>query len=256
MNRIHGIFITAFFLMMMTMPRTDLYAQGSPGISDAEVTRRTAHIQSVLDRGQAAAQAWWYGWMGIYGGATAIQAGLSAHHWNDFERSRSTDYVRKRTPEFSQDMLVGGATTLLGLGGLLVMPFSPAYVPDRLRQLPENTPEERRYKLQVAESLLYECAQVEIEGWGLTTHLLNLGVNLAAGLVIWLGFNRPWYDGLIVFAEGEAVSLINIFTQPRRAIGDYRDYRRQFYGGASRLPEENEWFVSFYPVGIVAGTRF
>ncbi|MBN1533934.1 MAG: hypothetical protein JXA20_14790, partial [Spirochaetes bacterium] len=201
-----AVFMSALVVIGLSSAR-DCHAQGAVQ-SDAEVSQRIAHIQNALDQGQTRAQAWWYGWIGIYGAGTAVQGGLAAHHWNDFERNRSTNYVRKAAPETRQDMIVGGATTFLGVCGLLVMPFTPAYAPDRLREMPENTPEERRLKLQVAESLLAECAQVEIDGWGWLTHLLNLGVNLTAGLVVWLGFDRPFVDGLLMFAEGEAVSLI------------------------------------------------
>ena len=75
-----------------------------------------------------------------------------------------------------------------------------------------------------------------------------------------LAFHRPWTDGLITFAEGEAVSLVDVFSQPRRAIKDLRSYEAK-YGklrekeGAND-PYDNEIFFSLYEAGIGVGMKF
>ena len=123
----------------------------------------------------------------------------------------------------------------------------------------EETPEERRLKLQKAEELLRECARREREGRGWLTHLLNLGVNAAAGLVTVLAFNRPWSDGLLTFASGEAVSLVNIYTQPCRAISDLNDYEIRYLGKQGAYiepPGEHGLYFSPYPGGFCLGVRF
>jgi hypothetical protein len=76
------------------------------------------------------------------------------------------------------------------------------------------------------------------------THLLNLGVNAAAGLVTVWAFDRPWSDGLMTFATGEAVSLLNIFSQPRRAVRDLNNYEVRYLGkqGAHINPEGKPGF--------------
>jgi hypothetical protein len=157
-------------------------------------------------------------------------------------------------------MLVGGATAALGVCGLLIDPFLPAYGPYRLRSLPENTPEERRTKLLQAEELLRQCAQREKDGRGLKNHLLNIGVNAAAGLATVLIFDRPWTDGLLTFAAGQAVSLINIVTQPRRAIRDLKNYEAKCLGQQGTYipasPSDSNWTFSLYPGGIRLGLRF
>ena len=121
-------------------------------------------------------------------------------------------------------MLVGSATFALGVVGLAIDPFTPATAAKKLRPLPETTELERQAKLKRAEELLRQCAKREKSGRSLTTHLLNAGVNAAAGVVTVAAFDRPAADGLITFAIGEAVSLLNIFTQPMRATRDLKKY--------------------------------
>lgn len=155
---------------------------------------------------------------------------------------------------------MGGATTALGAVGLLIDPFLPAYGPDRLRSQPEATAEERRAKLAAAEDLLRRCARREKEGRGWRTHLLNLGVNALAGLATAVAFDRPWTDGLTTFAAGEAVSLLNIFTQPLRAARDLEDYEARFLGRTedvrARPSPGPAWAFGLAPGGISLRVRF
>ena len=142
---------------------------------------------------------------------------------------------------------------------MVIDPFVPAYGPDKLWPMPEGTPEERRLKLIKAEELLRECAQREKRGRGWSTHLLNLGVNFAAGLVTVLAFDRPWYDGLVTFASGEAVSLVNIYTQPRRAMHDLKNYEVGYLGKRGTYIEpirEARIYFSLYPGAVSVGLRF
>jgi len=230
------------------------YAQPSTSISDDQAAERLGVIQKALDSGQPRARTWWYGWMGAYAAGTAVQWGLSIGHWNDVkpaDDSPGAPMVHDRA--FAQDMLVGGATTALGVVGLLIDPFVPAFGPNRLKSMPEGTPQDRRAKLEQAEELLRQCARREKEGQGWATHALNLGVNAAAGIVTAAAFKRPWTDGLITFALGEAVSLAGIFTQPRRAIRDWHNYEVQYLGKPGDVqpaPSESRWSFGVFPGGF------
>jgi len=237
------------------------YAQETAALSDDQVRDRLNFIENALDSAQPNAKIWWYGWLAAYSAGALAQGGLSIAHWNDVkpaDSSPNAPLVRDRA--FAQDMLVGGATTVLGVGGLLIDPFLPAYGPHRLRSLPENTPEERRAKLLKAEELLRQCAQREKDGRGLKNHLVNIGVNAAAGLVTVLVFDRPFTDGLFTFAAGEAVSLITIVTQPRRAIRDLKNYEVKYLGQQGtyipEAPSDTMWTLGLFPGGISLGLRF
>ena len=238
-----------------------VYAQEAATLSDDQVKERLSFVENALDSAQPNAKIWWYGWLAAYSAGAAAQGGLSIAHWNDVkpaDDSPNAPLVRDRA--FAQDMLVGGATAALGVGGLLIDPFLPAYGPGWLHSLPENTLEERQAKLLKAEELLRRCAQRERDGRSLKDHLLNIGVNAAAGLATVLIFNRSWTDGLLTFAAGEAVSLITIVTQPGRAIRDLKNYEVKYLGqqGAyiPQAPSDSRWTFSLYPGGIRLGLRF
>jgi len=224
-------------------------AQQTADLSDEQVKERLGFLENALVSAQPRAKLWWYGWIAGYSAAALVQGGLAAANWDKTGEDK----------DFAEDMLVGGATCALGAGGLLISPFVPAYGPTGLQSMPEGTPEERRAKLLRAHELMRECAKREKEGRGWLTHGLNLGVNAAAGLVTVLVFDRPWSEGLITFAISESVSLLNIFSQPRRARRDLKNYEIRYLGKPGTYREgaaDPTWYVSVCPGGISFGMRF
>ena len=245
-------------LLILGISLGTAYSQENQTLSEEQVKERLSFIENALYSGQPRAKTWWYGWISGYSAGAVVMGSLAAAHWNDQKLDPLTQ--RKVSDRgFAKDMLVGGATFALGVGGLLIDPFVPANGPNRLRAMLEGTPEERLLKLQKAEELLRECARREKEGRGWLTHLLNIGVNAAAGLVTVLAFNRPWSDGLLTFASGEAVSLLNIYTQPCRAISDLNNYEIRYSGKQGAYlepPGEHGLYFSPYPGGFRLGLRF
>ncbi|MCX6572573.1 MAG: hypothetical protein NTX99_01145, partial [Candidatus Aminicenantes bacterium] len=158
-----------------------VYAQET-ALSDQQVKERLAFITKSLEDGQPGAKRWWYGWIAGYSAGAAAMGVLAATGW---EKAPEVDNSS------AEDMLVGSATFALGVVGLVIDPFSPATAAKKLRPLPETTELERQAKLKRAEELLRECARREKAGRGLTTHLLNAGVNAAAGVVTVVAFDRP-----------------------------------------------------------------
>jgi hypothetical protein len=245
-------------LFVLSLSLGGAFPQELQTLSDEQVRERLSFIENALSSAQPRAKTWWYGWIAGYSAGAVVMGTLAAVHWKDVKSDPQTGQA---VPDrgFAEDMLVGGATFALGVGGLLIDPFVPAYVPDKLRAMPEDTAEESRRKLQKAEELLRECARREREGRGWLTHLLNLGANAAAGLVTVLAFDRPWSDGLLTFASGEAVSLLNIYTQPRRAVHDLENYEIKYQGkqGAYlRITGESHFYCHLNPGGFSLGIRF
>lgn len=250
--------ISLALLLVWSISLGAAYPQDTQTLSDEEVRERLAFIESCLYAAQPRAKAWWYGWIAGYSAGAVVLGSLAAVHWKDVKRDPQTG---QEVPDrgFAEDMLVGSATFALGVGGLLIDPFVPAYGPNSLRAVPGRTAEESRLKLRKAEDLLRECAKREREGRGWLTHLLNLGANAAAGLVTVLAFDRPWSDGLLTFATGEAISLLNIYTQPRRAIRDLENYETTFLGrqaSALKTPGERCFYFGLSPGGFSLGLRF
>jgi hypothetical protein len=243
MNRFKHI--AGLTLIVLLANAAAAYAQGV-SLSDEQVKERLGFITGALDAGRGRAATWWYGWIGGYSAGATTMGILAATSWN-------TEGKR----ESAQDMLVGGATFALGVAGLVMDPFTPATAPRKLRAMPESTVAERLAKLQRAEEILRECARREKSGRNLTTHLLNLGVNAAAGVVTAAAFKRPFADGLVTFAIGEAVSLLNIFTQPMRATRDLKKYEAGYPAGApATAAPKPSWSLSVWPGGLSFRLQF
>jgi hypothetical protein len=242
-------------LVLFLANMSAVYAQEA-ALSDEQVKERLGFITNSLNAGRGRAGTWLYGWLSIYSAGATAGAILAGVHWND---TKLVGGIPVRDREFAQDMLVGGATFGLGVAGLLIDPFVPATAPRKLRLLPEATSTERLEKLRRAEELLRQCARREKDGRSLKNHLMNAGVNAAAGIVTAAAFKRPWTDGLITFATGEAVSLLNIFTQPMRATRDLKKYEAGGLGnsGAS-IPArpERKWSLGLWPGGFSFRLQF
>ena len=221
------------------------YAQeASP--SEEQVKARLAFITGALDAGQSRARTWWYGWIAAYSAGAVTMGVLAATNWN---KPAVETFAPVPEPDrgFAQDMLVGSATFALGVAGLLIDPFVPATAARKLRPQPEATSMERLAKLRRAEELLRQCARREKDGRSMKTHLMNAGVNAAAGVVTAAAFKRPWTDGLITFATGEAVSLLNIFTQPMRATRDLKKYEAGDLGNSGVSTPARTWSLGVSP---------
>jgi hypothetical protein len=227
-------------------------------LSDKQVKARLAFVADALNAGQPRAKTWWYGWIAGYSAGAVTMGVLAATNWN---KPVVETFAPVPEPDrgFAQDMLVGSATFALGVAGLLIDPFVPATAARKLRPLPEGTPMERLEKLRRAEELLRQCARREKDGRSLKTHLMNAGVNAAAGVVTAAAFKRPWTDGLITFATGEAVSLLNIFSQPMRATRDLKRYEAGYPendGASIPAQPERRWSLGVWPGGLSFRLQF
>jgi hypothetical protein len=244
-----------FALALQLVPSGSARAQQA-ALTDDQVRERLSYIENVLQTGRPGAKTWLYGWVAAYSVGAVAGGILAASHWHD-TKLEGTETVPDR--EFAEGMLVGGATLVLGVGGMLIDPFVPAWASKKLNRLPESTAGERQAKLDKAEELLRQCARRQARGRGLTTHLLNLGANAAAGIVTKVGFHQSWGSALVTFAGGEAVSLLNIFTQPTRAIRDLDAYEIKYLGKKGAVmpePAERRWALGAWPGGLTFRYEF
>lgn len=259
MNRLsHRLFCSGLViaLILQFVPSGVARAQENAALSDEQVKERLNYIEGVLKAGQPRAGTWYYGWIGAYSVGAVVGGVLAASHWTDTKIEGGETVPDK---EYAEGMLVGASTFVFGVVALVIDPFTPATAPKKLGRLPGNTADERRAKLQQAEELLRKCARREVSGRSLTTHLLNIGGNAAAALVTKAVFHQSWTNALISFASGEAISLVNIYTQPMRATRDLKDYEAKYLGkqGASALaPQERKWTLSAWPGGLTFRLEF
>ncbi len=204
--------------------------------SDNAASERIQYIQQELDSGTGAARLWWDGWVAFYSGATIVPLTVAL------------------TTDSKILQITGGVSTaesLIGLSGMLIFPFRARNAAEELRSMPENTPEERAQKLATAESLLKKSSDAEIAGKSWVQHFLGVLVNAAGAGVAWGVYgNRikqaggtPWQQALELFVIGTAVSELQIWTEPTKAISSEKDYRNRYHVPVDSelliLPSEN-----------------
>jgi hypothetical protein len=178
--------------------------------SDAEVPQRLAFIEARLARATGPANLWWSSW---YYGWTALSMGQFVWALTTSDKGRRTD------------MAVGAAASTLGVIPLGVLRFPARTAWQDLAQIPAGSSAERRRKLAFAEHLLEAAAKDEKLRRSWVNHATSIGVSIAVGLVLGIGYGRPT-SGVINAVGGIALSEIQIWTMPTAAIHDYADYQR------------------------------
>lgn len=200
-------------ITMMVMVLMFSALASAQSVPDSTVHQRIDFLQSSINHDQKATTQWWYGWLAGYGALTAGQAAV----WY------SSDDTRLR-----QDMATGAATTFIGVIGQFISVYQPQNFAVKFSQLPEGTPAERQYKLSQMEKFLTDRSMMEVDSRKWKAHLPSLGVNLASGLVTWIGFHRTVWDGVANFALNCVISESQIWTQPLRAKKELKRYHERF----------------------------
>lgn len=108
------------------------------------------------------------------------------------------------------DLVVGAATSLLGVGLLLA---TPLHVSDDAPTLRLAAAQPGCPSLATAEPLFLRDAAEEAQGRSALAHAGNVLVNLLAGLVLGLGYHR-WTSAAVAFASGTALGELMLRTRP------------------------------------------
>jgi hypothetical protein len=205
--------VLAATLSTASLNPADAPTAAAPSLSSNDDSEaRLIFLSERLQAGQTAARAWYWTWTAIYGAASIGQA---------IAFFASTD-LRGQV-----NWATGTATTLLGLLLMLITDFPAEYATRELGRLPDGTPEQRRAKLKRAEELLEGAATAEEDGRAWYIHLGGAAVSLAGGLILWIAYGFL-VDGIINTVVGFAITEVQIWTQPTRAIKDWADYQAQF----------------------------
>lgn len=206
-------------------------------LADSVVSARLQTIESMLNKGKPNANLWWYGWLAGYSAATIGQGAV---------------FLSANDRSLKQDMALGAATTFLGAVGQLITPMVPGYASDGLKKIPGDTKDERWKKLIEAEKLLKESALREKSGRSWQTHAIAGAVNIGSGLITWLGFKRDIWAGLENFALNTCITEAQIWTQPTKAMRDYKNYCKSYKSGENPVAIRHDvvWLVSGSPGGV------
>ena len=225
------------FLLSFILYIFSLTVSAQTEISDSLIKVRIRQIQTTLKADKSATTLWWYGWFAGYSTATLVQGTVGA--LSDSKRTR-------------QDMFLGAITTSLGAIGQFLTPVVPDKAIDSLSGFRENSIGDSIFKLKYAEELLKIASEREKEARSWITHAETGIVNVSSGLITWLGFKRSIWAGVANFAINSAVTEIQIWSTPTKAMRDYKNYCKEYYSGNKLYSQlySLRWYVNFYP-GII-----
>jgi hypothetical protein len=239
MRTIAQLFLV-FFIMTVGLPAESMGQAPDKDhsvLSDDQIEQRLRFITDQLNAGRPHASYWQLGWTGFYAASTVVQ-GIRAATEND-----NDDVVNN---------LVGAVKSAGGLFDMLLRPLPGRYGADPISAMPSGSREDQLDRLARAEDLLHAGAERAAERTQWQRHLTMLGVNLAAGAVIW-GFGDR-NDAAVSTIVGTAVGEAAIWSQPARAQTDLKDYQDRF--SAPRSRNQARWQILPVAGGAVVCLEF
>jgi len=231
-------FFPAFLLIaFLFLSLCKLGAQS--GEPDSVITAKLNEIHTIYSGNRKSAQNWWCGWLAGYSAATIGQGIV---------------YFSTDNKSLKQDMALGSATTFLGAMMQIVTPIVPPHTSKK-----DFKPSVEDYNNpEYFEGLLKEIALKEKAGRSWKIHALTGAANIGSGMITWLGFKRSFTDGVVNFALNTVITEAQIWTQPTRAVKDYRNYYKKYYSDSplSFVKKEYGWLVSVSPARIIIKYNF
>jgi hypothetical protein len=241
-NKRSGQIYFLIIVILISIIRTNsLYGQAAK--RDSLDPRIRIDIKRLVSDNRHAANAWWYTWLSGYGAATVVQTGIAV-----------------TSPELKtrQDMWNGAATTFLGVVGLLATPLVPKDS-EVNKLMSEGKDVGHIYtSSDFSEAMLKDIARREQFGRSWKVHAVTGVVNIGSGLVTWLGFKRSFGEGMVTFAINTVITEAQIWSQPIRAVRDYKKYVQVHSNGKLAGPAlpSKQWIMSATPGGINIRLRF
>ena len=209
--------------------------------SEDATGKRIQFLDQSLRYDQQGTKLWWYSWLGLYGTATA---GQGATYFASNEKSTR------------QDMALGAATTFVGVVGQFISTFQPVSFADKLALLPESTASDRLTKISLMEKCLTDRSKMEVDARKWKAHILCTSINLASGMITWIGFHRTVWDGVVNFGWNCAITEAQIWTQPIRAKRALKRYREQLGRQVNSYHPPRDINCNFMVTTSGAGVRF
>jgi hypothetical protein len=184
---------------------------GTPALGAIDAETRLAWIDRRLADDATRARIWAWAWGLTYSSITVVEASLALQP--DLSAA-----------DRAQD-LVGAGASFIGVMAGVVLPLK--IMGDQRwwqKHLARSRGEDVCSLLNTAELLLVRDAESEAFGVGPLVHIGNFAINIAAGLVLGLGYDK-WGAFLYTTLVGIAVGEVQAATQPTDAVEDLRLYR-------------------------------
>jgi hypothetical protein len=196
---------------------------GSPALAAVDAETRLRWLDQHLRVAARNSTVWSAVWGTIYGGLTVGQLALLSD-------SHGTGEIAEK--------VVGSTASFIGVLSVAIIP--PKVISDarwwehrRKSAAPGTDP---CALVNMGEQLLLRDAADEEFGIGPLVHVGNFVINVAAGLVLGLGYGR-WTAFSYTTVVGIVVGEVQVITRPINAIVDLRSYR------AGELDNRNEMRV-------------
>jgi hypothetical protein len=199
--------------------RVDEPGEPLPDLSDEELDARAQFLERRLRRDVKLLALWQVGYSVVYGGGFLYQAGNAVTAGSTAERA---------------DFVVGTVKSFVGLVTRLAQPPRALVGVRPLLALPNTTRLDRVNRLLAAEALLRADARESDRRYHWLPHTLNALLNLAGGLIVWLGYHdlsRAAESTGIGFAVGE----LQIWTRPWQGKRAWAEYRRAYGATATSM---------------------
>ena len=211
-------------------------------LTNAQRTFQLNLLEKALHSNERSAENWWITWTALYAAATVGQGAVA---------------VATKDLSTRQDMIVGAGTTVLGVASQLFTPVSTKFKFIGADSIAKLTFLEKTQKLVQGEEILKKQVQIALAGKGWQVHALSGAVNLASGLITWIGFKRSLGEGVFNFALNTVITETQIWTQPFRAKKTYEQYvLAKNRGFATFQTNTPEWYGQVSPASCSFGIRF
>jgi hypothetical protein len=225
----YGAAWLAAFLSCVAVP-AGARADEPPACADGEARRRLAELRTAIDREADRAVAWSEAWV-VTGATLAL---------GNFTRAALT-----RDEDDRIDPLVSGVASLFIPAAIALRPLRVVAEREALR-VEADTDGDACAALARMETRVARIGADEAEKAGPLAHGVNVGGNVAIGLLLALAFHHGW-AGLLNGAGGIALGELQIATQPTGLVARVRAQEGSAAGRAARPA----WRWSVAPV--VAG---
>jgi hypothetical protein len=193
----------------------------SPTLAAIDAETRLRWLDQRLSIDAKRARIWSITWGMAYGSITIGQLALLATSEDRGDRA---------------EKVVGAASAFIGVLAGVVLP--PKIIADQWwweKHYARSRGDDPCALVNTAERLLARDADSEAFGVGPLVHIGNFAINVAAGLVLGLGYDRWGAFGYVTIV-GIGVGELQVITQPTDAIEDWRSYRAGQLDFAARPP--------------------
>lgn len=208
-------------------------------LPDSEIDARLDYLVERLDNRKNYSATWWYGWTAFYSLGIVVQ---------------STRAGLEKDESSQADLVVSAVKATFGTTfNMLRHPMAWEYGADGVRELPNETHEDRVARLARAEYTLHRYARATDRRLWWVSHAMNVAINAAGAGIVHGGWDDPsraWRSAGIGIAVGELM----LFTHPWWYRDDYDEYERRFTPGTS-APKVS-WRVVPTLNGLAVHARF